>query len=267
MNSNPQSFNYWCKQVSDKPLFPDLLWSRPENKTHAGKLLIIGGNAYGFVAPAEAYSESLAAGVGVTRVLLPYAVKKVAGAVFPAVEFASSTPSGSFSKQALAELLAQSAWADGVLLAGDLGHNSETAQLLETYVTKYTGQLTLTHDAVDYFRKTAPQLLMRADTCIVLSFEQLQKLATNVKFTKAFTFSQGLVATVETLHAFTEQYPANIVTKLDETIIVARGGQVSTTKTDTNQEIWRVKTAAHAAVWWLQNPEKVFEALTTSMVM
>ncbi|HSX27740.1 MAG TPA: hypothetical protein VLG25_03070, partial [Patescibacteria group bacterium] len=120
---------YWQKQTKDKPLFPDLLWSRPENRAQAGKLLIIGGNAHGFAAPAEAYGQALEAGIGVVRVLLPDAVKAVAKHALETVDFAPSTPSGSFSKKGLAEFISHASWADGVLIAGDLGRNSETAIL------------------------------------------------------------------------------------------------------------------------------------------
>src|ERR1700749_1211633 len=117
--------NYWHKQTTDKPLYPELLWSRPENKRFAGKLLIIGGSLHGFTAPAQAYAEALKAGIGSARVLLPDALQKTIGTVLEAGEFAPSTPSGSFSKQALAEALELSQWADGVLLAGDFDRNSE----------------------------------------------------------------------------------------------------------------------------------------------
>lgn len=122
---------YWQKQTVDKPLFPDMLWSRPENKLYAGKLLIIGGNAYGFAAANEAYVEAGKAGIGVARMLLPDSLHKLLGKQFAAGEFAPTTPSGSFSQRALAEALATANWADGVLLAGDLGRNSETAILIE----------------------------------------------------------------------------------------------------------------------------------------
>ena len=49
---------YWQRQTSEKPLFADVLWSRPENRNLAGKLLIAGGNLYGFAAPAESVSNS-----------------------------------------------------------------------------------------------------------------------------------------------------------------------------------------------------------------
>jgi NAD(P)H-hydrate repair Nnr-like enzyme with NAD(P)H-hydrate dehydratase domain len=183
---------YWHKQTKENPLFPDLLWSRPENRAHAGKLLVIGGNAHGFAAPAEAYMESMKAGVGLTRVLLPDAVKAAAGHALETVDFAPSTPSGSFSKKSLAEFLDHAAWADGVLLAGDLGRNSETAILLESFLQKYVGLITLTKDAIDYTYGFAELALTRPDTTLVLTLAQLQKLAKAAKYTKAVQFSISL---------------------------------------------------------------------------
>ncbi|HVS58216.1 MAG TPA: hypothetical protein VHD60_00560 [Candidatus Saccharimonadales bacterium] len=258
--------DYWHKQAPGKPLFPELEWSRPENKAHAGKLLIVGGHAQSFAAPAEAYGEAMKARVGTARVVLPDALHKTVGQLFPAAEFCTSNPSGGFAQQCLGELLAIGQWADGVLLAGDFGRNSETAILLEKFLDKYSGQATLTKDAVDYFTATPLPLLRRENVTLVLSFAQLQKLAMGAKFTKAFTFDLGLLQLVELLHDFTEQFSVNIVTKHLENIFVAAHGQISSTKLEQDIAIWRTKTAAHAAVWWLQNPGKSFEALSTAVV-
>jgi ADP-dependent NAD(P)H-hydrate dehydratase / NAD(P)H-hydrate epimerase len=257
--------DYWYKQAADKTLYPDLLWSRPENRAQAGKLLIIGGNAHGFAAAGEAYAEATKAGIGSARVLLPDSLQKIVGRVFAAGEYAPSTPSGSFNQRALAELLAMSQWSDATLLAGDLGRNSETAILLEKFLTKYTGQLTLTKDAADYFTGTPKLLVDRPATLLVLSFAQLQKLATSSGFSTAFTFSMDFLRLIDALHAFTQQHQAAIVVKHLQTIFVAVNGQVSTSKLAAEMEIWRVQTAAHAAVWWLQNPSKTFEALTVAV--
>jgi ADP-dependent NAD(P)H-hydrate dehydratase / NAD(P)H-hydrate epimerase len=258
--------SYWHKQTEDQPLFPDMLWSRPENRMHAGKLLVVGGNAQGFAAPAEAFAESGKAGIGVARVILPDALQKTVGKVFAAGEYAPSTPSGSFAQNALAELLGDSAWADGVLLAGDLGRNSETAILLEKFAGKYRGQLTITKDAADYFVGIPKSVLMRPDTTLVISLAQLQKLGVSAHFPTAFTFGMDLLHLVEALHDFTVQHTCNIVVKHLDTIIVAANGQVSTTKLKQDKEIWRVQTAAHVATWWLQNSSKTFEALTTGVL-
>lgn len=257
---------YWHKQAPGKPLFPDLLWSRPENKRQAGKLLIVGGNAHGFAAAGEAYATAVEAGIGTARVLLPDSLQKTVGKMFDAGEYAPSTPSGSFSRRALAPLMDMGQWADSALLAGDLGRNSETAVVLEQFAHEYTGQLALTKDATDYFTKSPAQLLGRENTLLVLSLAQLQKLATGSGSDKAFTFDMDLIRLVDALHDFTRLHGAFIIAKHLDTIFVAVDGQVSTTKLEKDVEIWRVSTAAHAAVWWLQNAKKPFEALATAVL-
>ncbi len=257
---------YWHKQTAEQPLFPDLLWSRPEHKRQAGKLLVIGGNAYGFAAAGEAYSQATKAGIGTTRVLLPDSLQKTVGRVFEAGEYAPSTPSGSFSQKALAEVLAMSEWSDGTLLAGDLGRNSETAILLEQFMVKYTGRVTLTKDAADYFTKAPAALLSRPETVLVISFAQLQKLAASSRFPKAFTFDMDFLRLVDQLYEFTQQHQAYVIVKHLQTIFVAVNGQISTTKLAQDVDTWRVKTAAATATWWLQNPLKPFEALTTALI-
>lgn len=255
---------YWHKQT-DKPLFPNLLWSRPGNRQQAGKLLIIGGNLYGFAAAAEAYAGAERAGIGVGRVLLPDALQKLVGRSLEAGEFAPSNPSGSFSQKALVDFMAHTAWADGILLAGDLGRNSETAILIEKFITAYSGQLTLTKDAVDYVSNLAQTVLARPQTTLVLSFAQLQKLAMGVKFSPPFTFSMGILRFIENLHAFTSVHPVSIIVKHLDIIFVAANGTVSSTKLAIPLPIWRVTTAAYASVWWLQNPTQTYEALTSAV--
>lgn len=257
---------YWHKQTVDSPLFPDLLWSRPENRTAAGKLLIAGGNAHGFAAPALAYQESITAGIGSVKVLLPDALQKVVGRHMNAAEFAPSTPSGSFGRQALDSFLELGDWSDSVLIAGELGRNSETAILFEAFISKFGGRLALTRDSVDYFYHIAGDLLNRPNTLLVISMAQLQKLAIAAKFTPAFTFSMDLLHLIDALHELTTHYPIHIAIKHLQNIIVSSGGEVSTTKLAEEVPIWRVRYATHAAIWWLQHPRKTFEAITTSVV-
>lgn len=257
--------DYWLTQTADKPLFPELEWSRPENRAQAGKLLIIGGNAHGFAAPAEAYAQAAKAGIGTARVLLPDAVQKIVGKVLENGEFAPSTPSGSFSQKALNELLINSNWADAVLLAGDLGRNSETAILLQNFLAKTPLPITLTKDAVDYATSAPQTVLSRQGTLLVLSLSQLQRLATAAKSPRPITFSMDLLHLVEWLHTFTLAHQPYIIVKHQGHMLAAASGQVSTTKLAQDTPIWRVTTAAHAAVWWLQNPALPFKALTASI--
>lgn len=255
---------FWHKQ-DQEALFADLLWSRPENRALGGKLLIIGGNAFGFAAPAEAYEEAEKTGIGVARVLLPDALKRTVGKVIEAGDFAPSTPSGSFSQRGLGELLLHASWADSVLLAGDLGHNSETAILLEKFLEKYPGQLVIAKDAADYFTSSPQALLRRPATTLTISFAQLQRLAISAHFILPFTFGMDILHLIEALHGFTATYEINIIVKHLQNIFVAANGEVSSTRLEEERDIWRTAVAARASVWWLQNPGKTFAALTTAV--
>lgn len=253
----------WQKQTKDAPLFPDMLWSRPENRLHAGKLLIIGGNGYEFKSPANAYGDALHAGVGTAKVLLPDSMYKTVRDIFPEAEFAPSTPSGSFARTSLAQALDLAAWADGVLWAGDLGRNSETAIFLESFLHKHRGQVTLVGDAADHCLQPPAHCADRPDTTLVLSFAQLQKLGTASGFTTAFTTDMDLAHLVEALQRFTTDHTVHVVTVHDDIIIVAIAGKMSTTKVDDTNTLPHI--AASTATWWLQNPSRPFQAHSSAV--
>jgi hypothetical protein len=257
---------YWQRQKPNEPLFPGLSWSRPQNRQTAGKLLIIGGNAHSFAAVGESYSVAVSAGIGTARVILPDALKKTIGKVFTAGEFVPSTPSGSLARQAVAPILDAALWADAILIAGDLGRNAETAVLLETLLQKSTLPITITQDGVDYITSTPTGAKERANTTFALSLSQLQRLAIATKYTEAITYSMDMIRLTEWLHNFTKAYPPFLITEHNEMMVVAVNGEVSTTRAAENTPIWRVRTAARASVWWLQNPGKPFAALTTAML-
>ncbi len=253
---------YWYKQTDT--LFEDLLWSRPENKLHAGKLLIIGGNEHNFSAPDAAYEAALKAGAGSVRVLLPDVLKKTIGSVLENCEFAPTNKSGSFARTALDSWLEQASWADCVLIAGDIGHNSETTIVIEEFLHKYSGMLAITEDALDPFMAWPDKLFARHKTLIVPAFGQLQKMWPRLVMNNhMIKYAHGLAKNVELIHEFTQQSPSYIITKHNDDLIVSVGGKVSTTRN--TESIWRTKTAAQACVWWMQNPSKPFEALTTAI--
>lgn len=254
--------DYWLKQI-DTPLFPDILWSRPESKQGAGKLAIIGGNSHGFGAPGVAFQHALAAGVGVARVLLPDGVKKVVSGILPEADFAPSTPSGSFAKQSLSDMLSLASWGDACLIAGDVGRNSETAIVLESFVEKFAGLLTITQDAVDYFKETPLQLVDRPQTLIVLSLSQIQKIFINTPTITPITYSMSVTQLVEALHDYTADHVVCLVVKHNDLLFIAHKGRIATVKL--TDDIWRVTTASRATVFWLQNPGKLFEAVVSSV--
>jgi len=254
----------WYKQSADKPLFDDVLWSKPEHRSKAGKLLIVGGNAQSFAAPAKAFQESITAGVGSAKVVLPDSARKVLGRTFHEANFAPSTPSGSFARIALADLLDNAAWADGVLLAGDFGHNSETAILLESFIKKHQGILCITQDGLDYFISEPAQIIQRSNTLIAASFGQLQKIVAKVQPNLVLKHDMNLSELVGILSDWSSTISAGVLTEHEGYFVVAVGGKVSTTPA-TNTSSWQIPLAAHASVWYLQQPTKPFDSITTAV--
>lgn len=258
------AISYWHKQTAEKPLFPEILWSRPETKRGAGKLAVIGGNAHGFGAPGIAWNAANEGGAGTVRVLLPDAIRKTVRQMLPEAGFAPSNPSGGFSRKALADCLDLAGWSDAVLLAGDFGRNSETAILLEDFIGKYTGRLTITQDAFDYFKTTPRLLTERVDTLLVISLSQLQKLFINLPSIRPITYSMSELQLVEALHELTSESPVCIVVKHHDVVFAAADSEV--VSSELADKVWRVRTAARTSVFWLQNPGKRFEAITSALI-
>lgn len=249
----------WLRQKPGEPLFPDVLWSRPENRRHAGKLLIIGGHKQEFNEVSAAYSAAIKAGAGTARVILPDSLQKMLHKLFPEAEYAASTPIGSFSRQALGTLLDAAEWADAVLLAGDFGRNSETAILLESFIEKYQGKIALAGDSLDYFLTSSAKLASRENTLIIGTLAQLQKLAAPVLIQQNADF----IKIIEQLSNWVSRTGLSVITIHSEKVIVSYKQQISTTPVNSSSP--DVNLAAYATVWWLQQPEKPFEALTSAI--
>ena len=257
---------YWRRQESDKPLFPDIEWGKPEQRKARGRLGIIGGNKLGFAGVATSYETALETGAGQVRVLLPDVLRKAIPASMTDVIFGASNPSGGLAKDALDEMRALAQWSSCVLMVGDAGRNSETAIAYETLIREYTGPLVMSRDAFDLIRSGSQQLVARPSTVLVLSFAQLQKLFQEVYYPKVLTFSMQLLQLVEALHKFTITYPTTLVVLHKETLIVAHGGEVTTTVWDTPMAIWRGVTATKASCYVMWTPSQPLEALTASLV-
>ena len=260
-------FSYWKKQDAKKALFPDIEWQRPEQKSLAGKLLIIGGNAHGFSAVAQAYTDAQKAGIGECRVALPEALKKnIDPAVLDCV-FLPSNMSGGISKDGLSQLKAAAAWADGLLFIGDAGRNSETAIVYEQLLQAFPNKLALiTRDSADLLKSNWPELLQQANTVFIVTLAQLQKLFQSVYYPKTILFSMQLTNLVEALHKFTVTYPATIVVFHNEQLVTAKNGDVTSTPWQEPMLIWRGSVAARAAVYATQHPAALLPAITTSFV-
>lgn len=261
-----ESHPYWKKQDASTPLFPDIEWNKPEQRGMSGKLGVIGGSKLGFAAVGEAYGVATDAGVGAIHAVLPDVLKRAVPPTIPDVLFAASNPSGGLARGALAELNALGEWAQGIVLIGDAGGNSETAILYDDFIRHYSGQLTITRDAFDLIKQTLDTTVEREHTLFVVSFAQLQTLFRSVYYPKILTFSIQLQQLVEALHKFTITYPVTIMTFHQEQLIVAKNGQVVTTPWNNPMAIWKGSVATRAASYWLWSPSKPLEATATSFI-
>ena len=258
-------YDYWRKQ-GEAPLFPDIEWSKPEQKSQAGRLGIIGGNKLGFAGVAEAYQVAVKTGVGEVRVLLPDALRKAIPPVITDTIFGPTNASGSLSKEALPDMIAIGAWAQSILMIGDAGRSSETAILYEQFIQQYEGPLVITRDAIDLLKNGITPLVERPNTTFIAAFAQLQKIFQSVYYPKMITFSMQLTNFVEALHKFTITYPVTIVTLHKDTLLIANGGEVITTPWQNPMAIWRGQVAARATAYWLWHSGKPLQAMATSFM-
>ena len=89
--------NYQIQKA--KPLFPQLLWSRPMNRQASGRILLVGGHTGGLSNLQTLYQLVQAAGIGEARLAVPDVQAKLLGATGLA-DFLPSSPSGSIGKGA-----------------------------------------------------------------------------------------------------------------------------------------------------------------------
>lgn len=258
--------SYWQKQTGEKTLFPDIEWSKPEQLHLRGKLGIIGGNKLNFVSVSENYNEANKLGVGEVKILLPDKLKKDIPKNMTNVKFASSNSSGGLSKDALPEMNALADWSNAILMIGDTGQNSETAVLYENFINLYGGLLTITRDAFDLIKNNSQNIIERKDTLLVLSFAQIQKLFQYVYYPKVLTFNMQLTNFIEALHKFTITYPINILVLFKNNLIVACNGEIVTSPVDNPMTVWKGLTATRATAYWLWNPQKPLESISTSLL-
>lgn len=262
--------SYWRKQ--SRPLFDDLIWNIPEQKT--GSITVVGGNNQSFSAIVR-ISEFLSSNFPFKNVstLLPDALRSQLPPLGNLL-FAPSTSSGSFAKSG--ELDRFFAAANFNLIAGDLSKNSATAIAITDAIAHTLDQepiqpLLLTRDAVDLLAPTAGQILTHPQLFLVASMVQLQKVFRAVYYPKMIMLSQPLIPVIETLHKFTLTYPTTILTFHQDNIIVANHGEVTSTHiVDTEYSpisLWSGQLAARITALNLFNPHKNLEATTAAILM
>ena len=256
---------YWKKQ-SDKPLFDDLIFSKPEQKSLAGKLGILGGNKLSFLAVANAYKAALDEGVGEVNLVLPDALKKTLGNI-PGALFSPSNPSGGLAKEACVDINAIQNESNGLLRIGDAGKNTETQLLYEKCINNFgiDKPIIISRDAVDLLINSIQDLIDKPNIVFVLSFMQLQKIFRTLYYPIVLTHSMQTSKLVEAIHKFSLTYTSTICVFHENQILTAQNGNIISSDFVNPLNIWQGKTPAQIASWCIWNPHKLQEAVITAV--
>ncbi len=264
-------FEYWQKQ-GKTPLFPEVDSWPPEQKRFAGKLLLIGGNKGSFFAVANVMQMAVKRGVGEVRVVMPKSLKGKVPSM-PEIIFAEAEVSGAFGKSALSEILLQAAWADAVVVVGELGRNAETSVMMAEFLKICDKPIYLMRDAVDAAAADVMNWsLNETPVTLLATVPQLQKLLRTMYYPKMITLSMPTNQLVETLHKFTLSFEMTIMTYHNEQIIMAQNGEVITASMHdtgfTPINLWDGKAVVDTAILQLWNPaQDTLKCMATSVVL
>lgn len=259
------SLKYWQKQ--EKPLFSDLSWNIPEQKS--GKISIIGGNSQNFSLISR-LSAKLSADFPVGEVIsiLPDSLRRTIPPV-PGIVFCPSTDSGGFAKSS--EILQALQLSEFSLLIGDFGKNSETSVAIADAVKKLDIPTLITRDSIDLLLSDMSGIVDKENILIFGSLAQLQKVFRAVYYPKVLLLSMPIIPIIEALHKFTLSYPCTLITLHEGQILVAHDGKVISTKLDMTDysplSIWDGRLAINISAMNLYNPGKPLEATVSAITL
>ncbi len=258
-----ERITYWQKQ--DKPLFSDLLWNLPEQKS--GKIAIIGGNSQNFSTEIK-ISESLSKLANLENVstVLPDALKAKLPPL-PNFIFTPSTDSGSFKKSTELDLALTNY--DFSIFLGDFSKNAETSAAISSSLKSLQHPALITRDTIDLVVQDALDFIENDHLFVVASAVQLQKLFRAVYYPKVLLLSMPILPFVESLHKFTLTYQLTILTFHEGQIIVANNGNIITTPIEkTNYSpisLWSGELATKIAVLNHFNPNEPLKATSAAI--
>jgi hypothetical protein len=252
------------------PLFPDLLWNIPEQKS--GNLLIIGGNSQNFanIAKTAAFAANHLNFRSV-QTLLPDALKSKIPPSIENISFAPSTPSGSFAKSAGQEITNKINSADFTIILGDLSKNSETAIAITEAVKNTTAPILLTRDTIDLLAETAQDFIERQNLHILATLPQVQKLFRALYYPRPITLSMPLYPLTDALHKFTLTYDNLAVTTFsNDKVLTASSGKIIQTALENTPysplSLWSGELAAKIAELTIYNSTAPLESTAAALL-
>ena len=252
----------WQKQTLDSPLYEDIIWAKPENKRLSGRFLIVGGNTHEFASSAQIFESLKKAGGNNIFLALPDVLKKIINNLDLSVSYLPSNPSGSIALNAVAELIDLDKDSDIVILAQDLGKNSETTLCMDHFLNKNESLICLTSENIDLIENI--DNLNYKKMLLVTNFSDLQKLLIK-KFNVLIKSSDEYFVTLNKLHDFNVKVPLNLICIHEENIIVVAEEKISTTNIAIQPQALIEKLSAFGSFYLVNNQSRIYQALTSAV--
>lgn len=249
------------ERQADEPLFANVLWNRPVSAHAAGRLLVVGAHTNGLATLQSVYQIAEAAGIGSLTLLVPETLRSMLGAV-PEINFAPATVAGSLAKASLGQMIELASYADAVLVGPDLSNNSETAILIESFIGHYDRPLILTDDALEVITQSPDLVRSRPNTLIVLTMQQLFKLAGKLGVPLQIKPDGGITNKIEILTDFWSALRVDLALVGPE-VIVKTAERVSVTALSNQPATLLPAAYGVLSVFYTQNPKAHYEGLTT----
>jgi NAD(P)H-hydrate repair Nnr-like enzyme with NAD(P)H-hydrate dehydratase domain len=246
----------------DQPLFPKVLYNRPVTRNGAGRLLVVGGHAGEFSLPTTIHQLALAAGVGECRVALPDTLAKLLGGA-PGTAFLASSPSGSLGTEALGRLLSLSEEADAVAIGASLSGNSNTAILIEKFITELERPYSLFDQGLSAVQHHISVVTTNPDALLIMTMTEVFKLSGQLGIAIHIRDGAGLMNKLEIIHNLATAIQAQIVVYGTE-IVIAAGEELIVTPINYRLSLVPAIFYAVLTTFWLQNPADRRAGLATA---
>ena len=242
------------EKQTNKPLYEDILWSRPVRRT--GRILLVGGHRDGFSELQKVYQSFEDAQVSECRLALPDKLSKLVGSL-EGISLLASNPSGSIARDALSELVFLANESDLVSLGPDLSNNSETTLTMQRLIAETRASVVIPPQSAEQLLPEAGEWKDKENLLLFISHKQLYKLATKFAVNVTIPLNPNPDLVAEIAFAVSKEISPSLVVHYDDTLIIAVDGSASITKAKSNN-------VGLLGTFWLQNSTKQYEALTTA---
>ncbi|HEX7259401.1 MAG TPA: hypothetical protein VF272_00525 [Candidatus Saccharimonadia bacterium] len=250
------------ERQTDTPLFPDMLWNRPAMKSRGGRLLVLGGQTNEFSLLQAIYQMAETAGIGEVVVAMPDSLRRSAGKAGYG-QFVPASSSGSLGKAALGEIVHLAGEADAVIIGANLTNNAETGMMIESLVRELDSRVIFTEEAFEILQFHPDFITGNPKALVVATMKGLFDLANHHKMPIAIRPNAGVIGKLEILEQIASISKCQYVV-FDKEIMVAAEGELSLTPLNTALSSLPAAPIGIAATFWVQQPGKPYEALTTA---